>query len=81
MAGIAYGLPMGGFKRIVDDGILEFRKKGATDEEIFNFVSSSWGRYFAGEFNVTLTFKANKERKICAARDHACTRITRGNAQ
>ena len=43
------------------DGILGFRKKGASDEEISNFVSSCWERYFVGEVNVNLTFTVNKK--------------------
>ena len=63
MAGLSYNLPRKRFEQIVADGILEFRKKGASDEEVSNFVSSSWERYYTGEFNVNLKFKVDKEDK------------------
>ena len=81
MSSVAYGLPMGEFKQIVDDGADNLRKRDASDEEISVFVSSCWERYFAGEFNINITFAVNKKDWVCAAQELACTRTTQGNAQ
>ena len=81
MSNVAYGLPMARFKRIVDDGAANLRKRGASDEEISVFVSSCWERYFAGEFNVNITFVVNKKDWQCAAQELACTRTIQGNVQ
>ena len=81
MSSVAYGLPMGEFKQIVDDGADNLRKRDASDEEISVFVSSCWERYFAGGFNISITFAVNKKDWVCAAQELACTRTTQGNAQ
>lgn len=81
MSSVAYGLPMGEFKPIVDDGVTSLLRRGASDEEISVFVSSCWERYFAGEFNINITFAVNKKDWVCAAQELACTRTTQGNAQ
>ena len=81
MSSVAYGLQIERFERIVDDGVINLRKRGASDEEISVFVSSCWERYFAGEFNINITFAVNKKDWVCAAQELACTRTTRGNAQ
>ena len=81
MGGISYSLPIERFERIVDDGAINLRKRDASDEEISVFVSSCWERYFAGEFNINITFAVNKKDWVCAAQELACTRTTQGNAQ
>ena len=61
MSSVAYGLPMGEFKPIVDDGVTSLLRRGASDEEISDFVSACWERYSAGEFSINITFTVDKK--------------------
>ena len=61
MGGISYSLPIERFERIVDDGAINLRKRGASDEEISDFVSSCWERNSAGEFSINITFTVDKK--------------------